>query len=102
MTFTEYSDYISGHSIGRYNDDPLLIATLFSIVKISHVADTLKKMKFQGHQLTDDEIETIIKNDFGDLLRYTVHAAKAVGLTLDDIAEYSIDKEKAKAAKRGY
>ncbi len=51
-------------------------------------ADIVKKHLFQGHEMNKDKL----KDELGDVLWYVALTAKGLGLTLEDIAQYNIEK----------
>ena len=52
------------------------------------VADMIKKVSFQGHQLD----ERHLAEEIGDILWYCALAATGLGIDLDDIAQGNVDK----------
>ncbi|MBR0295338.1 MAG: nucleoside triphosphate pyrophosphohydrolase family protein [Bacilli bacterium] len=51
-------------------------------------ADIVKKHLFQGHDLNKDKL----KDELGDVLWYIAETALGLGITLEDIANYNIEK----------
>ena len=52
------------------------------------VADMIKKVSFQGHQLDEKHLA----EEIGDILWYCALAATGLGIDLDDIAQGNVDK----------
>ena len=50
--------------------------------------DILKKAKFQGHAMDYEKI----KDELSDVLWYCAEVATGLGLTLEEVAEYNINK----------
>jgi NTP pyrophosphatase (non-canonical NTP hydrolase) len=50
--------------------------------------DLLKKFLFQGHKFNTEKM----LDELGDVLWYLAISAKAIGRTLDEIAEHNVDK----------
>lgn len=52
------------------------------------VADMIKKVRFQGHSYTQDEV----CKELGDVLWYCSQLARLTGLSLEEVATRNIDK----------
>lgn len=50
--------------------------------------DIVKKYKFQGHELDRDHL----KDELGDVLRYVAETCSGLGLTLEEVAQFNLDK----------
>lgn len=66
---------------------PVLVALLLN-GKAGKVADAIKKYRFQGHELKHSEL----LKEAGDCLWYVALLAKALNVTLEDIARANIKK----------
>lgn len=50
--------------------------------------DIVKKFKYQGHDLDKDHL----KDELGDVLWYLAETASGLGITLEEVALYNLDK----------
>lgn len=70
--------------------DRLIIGALGLSGETGEVVDSLKKMLFQDHPL---EKQTIC-DELGDVLWYMVLLCDTMGLTLEDVMSYNVEKRR--------
>jgi NTP pyrophosphatase (non-canonical NTP hydrolase) len=89
MNFNEYQD-LTTRTAGTFEDKQTeLVAWAMGIGGESgEVVDIIKKHVFHGHEL--ESLKTIY--ELGDLLFYIARMANALGCTLEDVAEFNIEK----------
>ncbi len=56
--------------------------------EVGECCDIVKKYKYQGHEL--DKVH--LKDELGDVLWYIAETASGLGLTLEEVAQYNLDK----------
>jgi len=69
-------------------DDAMVNYSMGLIGESGEVIDLLKKSLFHGHELDRNKL----KEELGDVLFYIAALATTVGVTLEEIANYNIDK----------
>ncbi|MDZ4719298.1 MAG: nucleoside triphosphate pyrophosphohydrolase family protein [Roseiflexaceae bacterium] len=69
-------------------EERLLNAALGLSGEAGEFADSVKKLRFHGHTLDQEEL----LKELGDLLWYTALAANALGVPLSDVAKRNIAK----------
>ncbi len=88
ISFNEYQkqafDLISED--GR--KDMILNGVLGLTGEAGECADIVKKNRFQGHELDKDHL----KDELGDVLWYIAETASGLGITLEEVAQYNLDK----------
>jgi NTP pyrophosphatase (non-canonical NTP hydrolase) len=89
MNFKEYSEKAL-RTAGMYDTvyDQMENAALGMTGEAGEVADIIKKFKFQGHELSEEEIA----KECGDQLWYINLMANAIGKSLEEIAAMNIEK----------
>jgi len=68
--------------------DKLTLAALGLTGESGEVADTVKKVLYQGHELDT----THLKQELGDVLWYVMLACNAIGCTLEDVMQGNVAK----------
>lgn len=88
ISFNEYQkqafDLISED--GR--KDMILNGVLGLTGEAGECADIVKKNRFQGHELDKYHL----KDELGDVLWYIAETASGLGITLEEVAQYNLDK----------
>ncbi|MFI5261387.1 MAG: nucleoside triphosphate pyrophosphohydrolase family protein [Candidatus Limnocylindrales bacterium] len=86
MTFDEYTA-LAGATDSNAGD-PLVVAALGLAGEAGEFADQVKKYVAQGHALDRDRLV----DEAGDILWYVAKAARALGISLDEIAARNVAK----------
>ena len=68
--------------------DKLTLAALGLTGEAGEVADTVKKVLYQGHELDTAHL----KQELGDVLWYITLACNAIGCTLEDVMQWNVAK----------
>ena len=88
ISFNEYQkeayDLISED--GR--KDLILNGVLGLAGEAGECCDIIKKVRFQGHALDQEHLE----DELGDVLWYIAEACSGLGITLEECAQYNLDK----------
>ena len=91
MTLNEYGQaaltFLS-EEIKDHKNDELNLAALGLAGEAGQFADAWKKVHYHKHNINIDQLSL----ELGDILWYIVVAAKALDLTLEDIAKLNIKK----------
>ncbi|TGA95656.1 nucleotide pyrophosphohydrolase [Sporolactobacillus shoreae] len=88
MTFTKYQQLAS--RTAKKHDEELINYGLGLSAEAGEVADLIKKFRFHGHKIYEDDI----KKELGDVLWYASQVARVAGIDLGDVAESNIAKLK--------
>jgi NTP pyrophosphatase (non-canonical NTP hydrolase) len=88
LSFNEYQkqayDLIS--ESGR--KDMVLNGVLGLTGEAGECADIVKKVRFQGHELSKEHL----MEELGDVLWYIAETASGLGVSLEEVAQYNLDK----------
>lgn len=84
----EYQDAAYEFASEQGRNNAVLNGVLGLSGESGECADIVKKHLFQGHEMNKDKL----KDELGDVLWYVALTAKGLGLTLEDIAQYNIEK----------
>ena len=91
MNFYEYQkNAMRTANLGLNENDQLLNAALGVSGEAGEFAGYVKKFFFQGHDFPKDKLIS----EIGDVLWYCALACEAMGINMEDIAEYNLDKLK--------
>ena len=71
---------------------PVIYPTLGLANEAGEVAGKIKKVFRDKAGEINDEIRSALKAELGDVLWYLSQVASELGLSLDEVAEYNIDK----------
>ena len=72
-------------------DDLLVNAALGLAGEAGEFADIIKKVRFQGHELTD-AVKASLINELGDILWYVAEACEALHIPISNVMEANIRK----------
>jgi NTP pyrophosphatase (non-canonical NTP hydrolase) len=86
MTFDEYMAQAAATDSNA--GDPLVVAALGLSGEAGEFADQVKKSLAQGHELD----QARLADEAGDILWYVAKAARALGVSLDEIAARNVAK----------
>jgi len=92
MTFEEYQSAASHTALYPRRMSNLEYPTLGLAGEAGEVANIVKKIQRDHGGLLNDEIRGKLKDELGDVLWYISACADELGLTLDEIAAYNVDK----------
>lgn len=79
-------------NMGLNENDQLLNAALGLSGEAGEFADLIKKFFFQGHDFNKEKLIS----ELSDQLWYVALACQCMGIDMDDVAEYNINKLKAR------
>ena len=92
LTFEEYQRQASETALYPKRLENLEYPTLGLAGEAGEVANIVKKIQRDFDGKLTDEIRTKLKDELGDVLWYISACADELGLTLDQIAEFNIEK----------
>ena len=92
MNFEEYHSEASKTALYPRRLDNLEYPTLGLAGEAGEVANIVKKIQRDHGGVITDEIRSKLKDELGDVLWYISACADELGLTLDEIAEFNVEK----------
>lgn len=92
MTFDEYQNEASATALYPRRMSNLEYPTLGLAGEAGEVANVVKKIQRDHAGVLTDEVRTKLKDELGDVLWYISACADELGLTLDDVAAYNVNK----------
>lgn len=100
MTFEEYQSEASQTALYPRRMENLEYPTLGLAGEAGEVANIVKKIQRDHAGVITDDTRGKLKDELGDVLWYISACADELGLTLDEIAEFNVEKL-AKRHNRG-
>jgi len=92
MDFKEYQSEASQTALYPRRMSNLEYPTLGLTGEAGEVANIVKKIQRDNGGVITDETRLKLKDELGDVLWYISACADELGLTLDQIAEYNVEK----------
>lgn len=92
MNFDEYQSAASRTALYPNRLNNLEYPTLGLAGEAGEVANIVKKIQRDHGGEISDEIRAKLKDELGDVLWYISACADELGLTLDEIAEFNVEK----------
>lgn len=88
MTSEEYQEAVMRTCGAVLDTDRFLMAGLGIAGEAGEIADLVKKVRYHDHKPNGEKFV----EELGDLLWYTVVMCEALGVTLEDVMKYNIEK----------
>lgn len=88
LSFNEYQKHAFNMISEDGRKDMLVNGALGLAGECGECCDIIKKYKFQQHELDKEHL----KDELGDVLWYLAEMASALGITLEDVARFNLDK----------
>ena len=92
MTFEEYQAEASATALYPKRMTNLEYPTLGLAGEAGEVANIVKKIQRDHDGVLTDEVRGKLKDELGDVLWYISACADELGLTLDEIASFNVNK----------
>jgi len=92
MNFEEYQELSRKTAIYPNKGNNFVYATLGLVGEAGEVAEKIKKVFRDNNGVLDEERKQILKKELGDVLWYLASLSTELGLSLDDIACFNIEK----------
>jgi NTP pyrophosphatase (non-canonical NTP hydrolase) len=92
MTFEEYQSEASQTALYPRRLSNLEYPTLGLAGEAGEVANIVKKIQRDNNGVITDETRAKLQDELGDVLWYISACADELGLTLDEIAAYNVNK----------
>ena len=92
MNFEEYQSEASQTALYPRRLENLEYPTLGLAGEAGEVANIVKKIQRDHGGVLNDEIRGKLKDELGDVLWYISACADELGITLQEIAEYNVNK----------
>jgi len=89
MDYKDFAqDVIRTINHGLDENNHILCGIMGLVGEAGELADAIKKVYFQGHRLDTEKI----KDELGDVLFYFAYLSETLGIRIEDIMEYNVDK----------
>ena len=88
MDFNEYQQLALRTFNTKAKDQMTLNGVMGICGEGGECLDLMKKHMFQGHELSPDKL----KDELGDIMWYLAITAESIGVKLEDIAEFNVNK----------
>ena len=88
LSFNEYQKQAYDLISEEGKKDMVLNGVLGLTGEAGECADIVKKVLFQGHELDKEHL----KGELGDVLWYIAETASGLGISLEEVAQYNLDK----------
>lgn len=92
MKFEEYQAEASQTALYPRRMENLEYPTLGLAGEAGEVANIVKKIQRDNEGVLTDEVRDKLRDELGDVLWYISACADELGLTLDEIAAFNVDK----------
>jgi NTP pyrophosphatase (non-canonical NTP hydrolase) len=92
MNFEEYASQASKTALYPRRLANLEYPTLGLAGEAGEVANVVKKIQRDHGGVLNDEIRSKLKDELGDVLWYISACADELGITLDEIAHFNVEK----------
>ncbi len=92
MTFEEYQAAASTTALYPRRSSNLEYPTLGLAGEAGEVANIVKKIQRDNDGVLTDEVRAKLRDELGDVLWYISACADELGLTLDEIAAFNVNK----------
>ncbi len=88
ISFNEYQKHAYNLISEEGKKDMITNGVLGLAGEAGECCDIVKKYKYQGHDLDKEHL----KDELGDVLWYIAETASGLGITLEEVAEYNLNK----------
>ncbi len=88
LSFNEYQKHAYNLISEAGRKDMVTNGVLGLAGECGECCDIVKKYKFQGHDLDKEHL----KDELGDVLWYIAETASGLGISLEDVAKFNLDK----------
>ena len=88
LSFNEYQKQAYNLISEEGKKDMITNGVLGLAGECGECCDIVKKYKYQGHDLNKEHL----KDELGDVLWYLAETASGLGITLEEVAQYNLDK----------
>ncbi len=88
IDFNEYQKHAYNLISEEGKKDLITNGVLGLAGEVGECCDIVKKYKYQGHELDKNHL----KEELGDVLWYIAETASGLNITLEEVAQYNLDK----------
>lgn len=88
LSFNEYQRHAYNLISEAGKKDMITNGVLGLAGEVGECCDIVKKYKYQGHELDREHL----KDELGDVLWYIAETASGLGITLEEVAQFNLDK----------
>lgn len=92
MNFEEYQQLARKTAVYPKIGENFIYPTLGLVGEAGEIAEKIKKVIRDNNEVLDEERKQMLKKELGDVLWYLAQLSTELGLSLDEVASFNIEK----------